>query len=362
MRCSCVWCCPRNQHKRASRALRRDSEKPPVFEKNRLLTLHLPQTKNLAELCTLVIDDIYGELPSVRLTSGRPCVFHGALLMSLKRIFAALLNRGRAGLAQLAQYTSLSPKQLRHGLAVLLQYDLLFFYVAGPDRTTVYDANPSAAYNLLRSGKVLEMVETLHGADARDVMQSLFALGHTRIADLKEAYKAKINKADASRNGANGTSNGHTKYINGDTPHHDESGARGAAIRSLEHLNSVLCRLIHSEVLEVVSTASFKSFPDRQSETREMIKTKYFADGVRGLKKKEEYETRVSEELYNLRDEPRKLKRTLQTNGGGRQKLRKLLNGDKSNGFHSDERDPPLDVRRPPFYPIFLLSPTALSC
>ncbi|KAL1889197.1 RNA polymerase III subunit C82 [Sporothrix stenoceras] len=289
-------------------------------------------TKNLAELCTLVIDDIYGELPS--------------------RIFAALLNRGRAGLSQLAQYTSLTPKQLRHGLAVLLQYDLLFFYVSGPDRTTVYDANPSAAYNLLRSGKVLEMVESLHGADARDVIQSMFALGHTRIADLKEAYKAQINKADATKNGANGT-NGHTNgnhadgHTNGGTPHNesDSRARQPAAIRSLEHLNSVLCRLIHAEVLEVVSTASFKSFPDRQSETREMIKTKYFSDGIRGLKKKEEYETRVSEELYNLRDEPRKLKRTLQTNGGGRQKLRKLLNGDKSNGFHSDERDPSLDPK-----------------
>ncbi|ERT00126.1 hypothetical protein HMPREF1624_03495 [Sporothrix schenckii ATCC 58251] len=300
--------------------------------------MHLLQTKNLAELCTLVIDDIYGELPS--------------------RIFAALLNRGRAGLAQLAQYTSLTPKQLRHGLAVLLQYDLLFFYVTGIDRTTVYDANPSAAYNLLRSGKVLEMVETHYGTDARDVMQSLFALGHTRIADLKEAYKAKIGKADASKNGANGAngvngaSSSHTNghhgdgYTNGDIPHHpeDESRARGPEIRSLEHLNSVLCRLIHAELLEVVTTASFKSFPDRQAETREMIKKKYFPDGMRGLKKKEEYETRVSEELYNLRDEPRKLKRTLQAHGGP-QKRRKLLNGDKSNGFYSDDRDPPLDPK-----------------
>ncbi|CAK7209406.1 RNA polymerase III subunit C82 [Sporothrix curviconia] len=295
-------------------------------------------TKNLAELCTLVIDDIYGELPS--------------------RIFAALLNRGRAGLPQLAQYTSLTPKQLRHGLAVLLQYDLLYFYVSGPDRSTVYDANPAAAYNLLRTGTVLEMVDTLYGSDARDVMQSMFALGHTRIADLKEAYKANIDKADAAKNGANGangTSNGHTNghhaegYTNGDTLHHDgakpPSRGPGPAIRSLEHLNSVLCRLVHAEVLEVVTAASFKSFPDRQSETREKVKTTYFSDGIRGLKKKEEFETRVSEELYNLRDEPRKLKRTLQTNGRGRQKLRKLLNGDKSNGFYDDDRDPPLDPK-----------------
>lgn len=54
-----------HQHTRASSALKGDGQKPPVFEKDHLLTLHPPQTKNLAELCTLVIDDIYGELPSV---------------------------------------------------------------------------------------------------------------------------------------------------------------------------------------------------------------------------------------------------------------------------------------------------------
>ncbi|CAK7268058.1 RNA polymerase III subunit C82 [Sporothrix epigloea] len=290
-------------------------------------------TKHLAELCTLVIDDIYGELPS--------------------RIFAALLNRGRAGLPQLAQYTSLTPRQLRHGLAVLLQYDLLYFYVSGPDRSTVYDAKPAAAYNLLRTGKVLEMVDSLYGSDARDVVQSMLALGHTRIVDLKEAYKAKIDKADAAdRNGTNGTSNGHANgdhthgYTNGDSlHHHDAQASKRPVIRSLTHLNSVLCRLIHAEIVEVVTTASFKSFPDRQTEAREKVMTTYFPDGVRGAKKKE-FETRLSEELYNLRDEPRKLKRNLQSHGGGgRQKLRKLLNGDKVNGFHSDERDPTLDPK-----------------
>lgn len=38
--------------------------KPPLHQ----MYLHVClQTKNLAELCTLLIDDIYGELPSVRI-------------------------------------------------------------------------------------------------------------------------------------------------------------------------------------------------------------------------------------------------------------------------------------------------------
>ncbi len=264
---------------------------------------------------------------------------------------------------QLAQYTSLTPRQLRHGLAVLLQYDLLYFTVGATDGNTVYDANPQAAYNLLRSGKVLEMIETLHGPDARDVMQSFLALGHTRIADLTDAYKAKIAKLKGLRKGANGANGanrangaaggvangGHADtQTNGGTPHDDHRDATAPpdrpAIRSPEHLNSVLCRLVNAEVLEVVNVTSFKSFADRQLEAREKVWETYFSDGIRGLKKKEEYETRVSEELHALRDEPRKLKRTLQANGGSRLKLRKLLNGDISGGVHDGERDPPLDV------------------
>ena len=285
-------------------------------------------------------------------------------MLTSQRIFAAMLNRGRAGLAQLAQYTSLTPRQLRHGLAVLLQYDLLYFFVS-PDGSTVYDANPQAAYNLLRTGKILEMVESLHGAGARDVLQSMLALGHTRIADLKEAYRSKIDKWQSSKkangvsvngangvngvngtNGTNGTTNGnghHAEYTNGDTPHdhHDEQGPE---IQSLEQLNSVLCTLVAAEVLEVVNAASFKCFSDRESEAREKVRTTYFHDGVRGNKKKEEFETRVSDELFSQREEPRKLKRTLQTNGGGMQKRRKLMTGGFTNGFADDDRSPPLDV------------------
>ncbi|OAA67879.1 DNA directed RNA polymerase 3 subunit [Niveomyces insectorum RCEF 264] len=303
-------------------------------------------TKNLAELCTLVIDDIYGELPS--------------------RIFAAFLNRGRASLPQLAQYTSLTPRQLRHGLAVLLQYDLLYYYVASPDSLTVYDANPQAAYNLLRVGKVLEMVERLHGADARDVVQSLVALGHTSVADLKEAYKAKIAKWETSaaahkRGMPNGDSADRNGHGHGHGPGHTTNGHSGAvgvegdgaadagahadtrpAVRSLEHLNSVLCRLVTAEVLEVVNATSFKTFADRQNEVRQHVMATYFPDGLRGLKKKEEFETRVSEQLHALRDEPRKLKRTLQANNGGGQ----LLDGDVGNGWHDTEsRDPLLDPK-----------------
>lgn len=289
-------------------------------------------TKNLAELCTLVIDDIYGELPS--------------------RIFAALLNHGRSGVSQLAQYTSLTPRQLRHGLAVLIQYNLLYYQVPEGDGATMYEANPEAAYNVLRSGKVLEMVEGLYGVDAKDVIQSLLALGHTRIADLKDAYAAKIAKWEASlvlgasENGENGV-NG-TSEANGDEDAHDapnRAHAPATAIRSMSHLNAVLCRLIAADIVEVVDAASFQSFSDRRYQTLDHIERTYFPDGIRGQKKKDEFETRVAEHLQALREEPRKLKRMLQAHGHGRQKLRKLVNGDVAHGYESSERDPLLDAK-----------------
>src|SRR6266566_8001965 len=104
--------------------------------------------------------------------------------------------RGRSTVQQLAHTTSLTPRQIRNGLAVLIQYNLLYFYVDDFAGTTTYEANPHAAYGLLRSGKLLEMAESLFGPAVKDVLQNLLVLGQTRISDLNTAYRTKILERD----------------------------------------------------------------------------------------------------------------------------------------------------------------------
>ncbi|KAI6378070.1 hypothetical protein MCOR25_002316 [Pyricularia grisea] len=284
-------------------------------------------TKHLAELCSLVIDDVYGELPS--------------------RIFSTLLTRGRSTLPQLVHYTSLTSRQLRHGLAVLIQHNLLYYSSgSGP---TAYEANPAAAYNLIRMGKVADLVGTLHGEAAKDVIQSIMVLGNTRIGDLRDAYGVRIGKHQAAQQVTNGDA---TFNMNGggEDPFahdHDEEASKSKIkdmppVSSLDHLNSILCRLVEDELLVQVNSKMFQSFEDVHGEVQADIERKEFPQGVKGTREKERYQRLISERLRELREEGKKLKRKLEDNPTST-KRRKIQDGDITNGFQDVYSAPPLD-------------------
>ncbi|ROW10665.1 hypothetical protein VPNG_05139 [Cytospora leucostoma] len=241
-------------------------------------------TKNLAELCALLVDDVYGELPS--------------------RIFACLLNKGRATIPQLIHNTALTPRQLRHGLVVLLQNNLLYYNIEAGH--AVYTANIDAAYNIIRIGKILDMIGTIHGEEEKEVMQNLLSMGHAKVGDLRDAYQAKFKAARL------------VPAANGDAQHEDEesTGSKknsktGLFVNSLAQLDDVLCRLIQAELVAMVADDLFRSPEDRYKSVEEEIIKTFFSGGVRGSKGKEEYDSKMSKRLREMRDEPLSLKRTL---------------------------------------------------
>ncbi|TPX10583.1 uncharacterized protein E0L32_008469 [Thyridium curvatum] len=299
-------------------------------------------TKNLAELCALLIDDLHGELPS---------------FFSPQRIFGTLLSRGRSAVVQLVQQTSLTPKQIRHGLIVLLQHNLVYYRVDDSTKVATFEANPDVAYNLVRSGKILAMIEEKYGPAARDVIQNFMVLGHTKIGDLVGAYRERIAAAeqagaqattnpfedDAKPNGeVNGGINGD---INGDVkPPAQTLQVSALDVKSTAHLNEVLCELIQAEILTVVNPKSFQSPADRNAMVSEQIMKLHFPDGVKAGKKKIEFDAMLSDQLGKLRDEPTRLKRKLDESRGGRVKSRKITNGDVTNGFHHVASDVNLEL------------------
>lgn len=281
-------------------------------------------TKSLAELCALLVDDVYGELPS--------------------RIFAALMNKGRSSIPQLIQYTSLNTRQLRHGLVVLVQNNLLYWKVEAGH--AVYAPNVDAAYNIVRIGKILDMIGAVYGEEEKEVAQNLLSMGHAKVEDLRDAYQAKFNQAAR-----------HAAAVNGDASHggdddDDESvsgevkkdSKTGLYVKSLEQLDDVLCRLIQAELVGTVTEESFRSLEDRYKALEDEIIKTFFAGGVRGAKGKEDYAIRRAKRLREVRDEPLSLKGTLQskismskrrklsgwsyTNGGGASDSDLLIDGD----------------------------------
>ncbi|KLU81578.1 hypothetical protein MAPG_00663 [Magnaporthiopsis poae ATCC 64411] len=280
-------------------------------------------TKHLAELCALFIDDVYGELPS--------------------RIFSILLTRGRSTVQQLVQYTSLSPRQLRHGLAVLIQHNLLYYSVGSVP--TTYEANAPAAYNLIRAGRVLELVGSMHGEAAKDVIQSLMVLGNTKVGDLRDAYAARIKRHQAPVRPAedaeiNGNDDPFVSDHEGDQG--DSTATDLSPVESVDQFNSILCRLVEDELLVVVGAKMFQSFDDIYRDVQVEVQKKEFTSGIKGTKDKERYQNLVAQRLSEIRDEGKKLKRKLETQPIAT-KRRKIQNGDVANGTHDIHSDPPLD-------------------
>ncbi|KAL3418680.1 RNA polymerase III subunit RPC82 [Phlyctema vagabunda] len=255
----------------------------------------MSRTKHSVELCALLVDETYGELTS--------------------RIFTILLRRGRLPIRLLAQHTRLTARQLRHGLAVLVQQNLVYHHTDKDSDITYYEANDDAAYNLVRSGKVLDIVEERFGEQARDVVQNLLLLGHTKVADLVAAYDS-IQKPLT-----NGRTNGHSNS-NGDA--HDTNGKAASNVIHTGQLHTILYQLLDSGFLEPVTAAMFISPTDTYNMVeREELQNNY-GGSTKGVKQKDELKSTVMKRMQAIAEEGRKW-RPMGTNKRG-------YNGDGANG------------------------------
>ncbi|CAN9124873.1 unnamed protein product [Alternaria alternata] len=143
------------------------------------------ETPVLAELCTFLVEDVYGELAA--------------------RVYSILARHGRQSLASIARASYLNGRQIKYGLVILLQQHLIFH--SGSDAPlTYYEIDWQNSYAIVRFGKVVKLVEDRFGKKAANVMSNLLALGHTRIADLKEAYFPPETESDDDSD--DGTANG----------------------------------------------------------------------------------------------------------------------------------------------------------
>ncbi|RMZ72805.1 hypothetical protein GMOD_00009853 [Pyrenophora seminiperda CCB06] len=142
------------------------------------------------------------------------------------RVHSVLARHGRQSLAGIASKSYLSARQLKAGLVILLQQHLVF-HSGSHAPLTYYEVDWRNTYAIVRSGNVPKLVEDRFGKKAASIVSNLLALGHTRIADLKDAYFPPATESDyesdhahgagSKRKRANGThTNGYSK-VNGVT-------------------------------------------------------------------------------------------------------------------------------------------------
>ncbi|KAI1381097.1 RNA polymerase III subunit RPC82-domain-containing protein [Hypoxylon crocopeplum] len=276
-------------------------------------------TKAAAELCVLLISELYGQLPS--------------------RTFADLLTRGRSTVIQLAQHTSLNLRQVRHGLAVLIQLNLIFHHTDQDSGVTYYQANPKAAYNLVRIGKILDMVRTKYGSHAHTLVHEVFMHGHAKIGDLVNTLK---DGHDARGETVNGSSHNGHNHVNGNGNVNGNSVGNGMIDLEIEDEDpdlegqayDSLAQLIAVGILEPLTPTMYQSPQDLKT----AIEQEFLADyptGIRGSKQTNEFDKSVRDKLRQIQGENARLKRKLEYEFmfDFSSKRRKLTNGTMSNTF-----------------------------
>lgn len=242
----------------------------------------------------------------------------------------------------------MNQRQVRHGLAVLVQQNVLF-HLTDPDTSIVYyDVNPDALYNLVRSGKILEMVCDKYGDLAKKLVQDVLVLGHIKIPDLVEAFRGNSEGGKSSPNGVTNVKEEDSddefaldhdiqppNRVNG-------TGVNGfinseEEAQSSQQIHLVLARLLAAGILEPVSSMMFQSPTDLKTAAEQDVIRSEFPTGIRGIKQKKELEASVAQKVKDFQQGRTNLKRRLEAefDHEASVKRRKLLNGSSATNGDS---------------------------
>ncbi|KAF8468344.1 RNA polymerase III subunit RPC82-domain-containing protein [Kalaharituber pfeilii] len=145
--------------------------------------------KNAAELCAVLLKEIYGEVSS--------------------RVASVLLEYGRLNLQTLVRYSKLPEKIVKQTLVVLIQLHLVVHstHKEGHRDEVYYECTWLQVYELLHAGKMIAMVEERFGTDGAYIISNMLQMGHVRVSDFLAGSGLSDNPKQAA---TNGTSNGVT--------------------------------------------------------------------------------------------------------------------------------------------------------
>lgn len=177
------------------------------------------------------------------------------------------MRHGRLPFRILLRHSRLSPRQLRHSLAVLIQQHLTLWHTSDDDVTT-YEANLTTVYALVRSGKYIKLAEDRAGEFAGQIISNLLLLGHARVGDLAKAYVFTSSK---DVNGGAGTSHGFrtTSPTHLSKPKAQSYAKEGGP--TLESLHQALSDLLQARILSVVHESHFRSDADNRIEAEREV-------------------------------------------------------------------------------------------
>ncbi|KAJ5442312.1 RNA polymerase III Rpc82 C -terminal [Penicillium cf. griseofulvum] len=226
-----------------------------------------------AELCMLLIEDNFGEL--------------------FARIFTVLQRYERLTLPRLKFYARLSDRQLRHGLSAMIQHHLIYHFTSLDDGNTYYEANPQAAYSLVRSGKILQLVESRLGDYAAQVLETIMSLGHSSIAHLETLPELQSKKQRIP----NGVNSDETKAEGDGEIENDSAAPNGdhAVSEKPARLHPTLKSLASHGYIHRLREAHFQSPNDNWLDASRIISSRPDVKLMKGKQQAMEIEEKAKE-------------------------------------------------------------------
>ncbi|KAJ5322958.1 hypothetical protein N7452_011247 [Penicillium brevicompactum] len=221
------------------------------------------------------------------------------------RIFSTLQRYERLTLPRLKFYARLTDRQLHHGLSAMIQHHLVYHFTSLDDGNTYYEANPQAAYYLVRSGKILQLVEYRLGAYAAQVLQTIMFLGHASISHLETLPelqpKSPITNG-VNHNGDHDGENGEESTAENGEPqengHHQENGVTNgdhAVDVKPARLHPTLKGLASHGYIHKVREAHFQSPNDNILDATRIISSRPDIKQMKGKQQTSEIEERTQD-------------------------------------------------------------------
>lgn len=231
---------------------------------------------------------------------------------------------------------SLNQRNLRRGLAVLIQQNLIFHHTDPDTSITHYEANPEVAYNLVRTGKILDTIHRNYGEAAKEMVYNILLNGHMKVSEVMQLKSRGLMNGSAHPNGANGHANGASSETSA-TAEDDKD--------QTQETFDLIAYLIATGILEPLNMRMLQCPQDVRTEIDQELMKEY-PSGLRGSKQKTEFNQKAREAWRDIQDESKDLKRKLEPDYiyGSGAKRRKLANGGRTNGFSAADRDDILDV------------------
>ncbi|KAJ4289611.1 RNA polymerase III subunit C82 [Kalmusia sp. IMI 367209] len=309
------------------------------------------ETPVLAELCTFLVEDMYGELAA--------------------RVFSVLARFGRQRRAEITKASYLNSNQIGLGLVILTQQHLVFHSPAD-EPTVFYDIDWQQSYGLVRHGKIAHFVEERFDKKTANVVSNLLTLGHTSIEDLRHAYFPPSGGDDEGVNGSetkrarlnlNGTKiNGNTGLVNGENTsngdsevtkvngsvHNDLAALDDGSVASPEELYGIVQALMEHGWVMQAAEPQYLSPEDMHNIARqEALNTLFGGAAPTGTKDKDKLAVAIMENKRRTRDNwlelpqlsTKKRKADDSDHGGSNKRMR--LNG---TGQHANAASPEDDL------------------